>query len=45
MHVHVPGREPTRVSAQATLSRSLTGTDLCLCLVPISLFLSIMSLV
>ncbi len=31
--------------AVAAVGRSLTGTDLCLCLVPIGLFLSIVSLV
>ena len=31
--------------AVAAISRSLTVTDLCLCLVPIGLFLSIVSLV
>lgn len=32
-------------SGVASVSRSLTITDLCLCLVPIGLFLSIVSLV
>lgn len=43
MHRHNSQRGP--VGAVAAVSRSLTLTDLCLCLVPIGLFLSIVSLV
>lgn len=41
VHHHVRGS----AGAVAAVSRSLTVTDLCLCLVPIGLFLSIVSLV
>ena len=43
MHRHISQRGS--VGTVAAVSRSLTLTDLCLCLVPIGLFLSIVSLV
>jgi hypothetical protein len=45
MHAHMHSRSNGQVLPAAAISRSLTVTDVCLCLVPISLFLSIMSLV
>jgi hypothetical protein len=45
MHIQIHGRSNGQVLSAAAISRSLTVTDVCLCLVPISLFLSIMSLV
>jgi hypothetical protein len=38
-------RNPDSAASGHDAGRSLTVTDVCLCLVPISLFLSIMSLV
>ena len=45
MNHHVQHRARGAGGAVAAVSRSLTATDLCLCLVPIGLFLSILSLV
>ena len=45
MKHHVHHQVRGSASAVAAVSRSLTVTDLCLCLVPIGLFLSIVSLV
>jgi hypothetical protein len=45
MNHHVQHRARGAGGAVAAVSRSLTVTDLCLCLVPIGLFLSIVSLV
>jgi hypothetical protein len=45
MQGHVRSRGVERVVVCQAAGRSLTVADVCLCLVPISLFLSIMSLV
>jgi hypothetical protein len=45
MNHHVQHRATGAGCAVTAVSRSLTVTDLCLCLVPIGLFLSIVSLV
>lgn len=45
MHAQMHARSNGQGLSAAAISRSLTITDVCLCLVPISLFLSIMSLV
>jgi len=45
MNQHGQHRASGSGPAVAAVSRSLTVTDLCLCLVPIGLFLSIVSLV
>jgi hypothetical protein len=45
MYGHVQARSIGQEKPAAAIGRSLTLTDVCLCLVPISLFLSIVSLV
>ena len=45
MKHHVHYRAGAAGGSVPAVSRSLTATDLCLCLVPIGLFLSIVSLV
>jgi hypothetical protein len=45
MQTHVNSRSTQQSALSQAAGRSLTVADVCLCLVPISLFLSIMSLV
>lgn len=45
MQGHGLARGPESMAMSQATGRSLTVADVCLCLVPISLFLSIMSLV